>query len=208
MKGLLLKDWYLLRKVFLLYGLCCLAFQAMPGSGGFLTVLYAAMLPMSAFAYDDRSRWGELAAMLPYSVREIVLSRYVIGWAGILLFNLWGAAGQALFRTMLPDDGGSLFRGASGFLTMLGFSALFLALTFPIHFRFDAEKSRVVRWVMIAVIAGAAGATGGILMAAGIQQTYGGTDAPAVWPAVCGLAVLATAVSVPASMWAYRARRK
>ena len=209
MKGLLLKDWYMLRKTLLLYAVVCVAMQAAPGGGQIISMMYASMLPMSAFAYDDRSRWGDLAAMLPYSVREIVLSRYLVGWIGIVCMDVVSILSQTVMGKLLPELQNRVwYGGASGFLTMLGFSTLFLALTMPVQFRFDAEKSRLFRWLTIAIIAGAVGAG---LAVAGIEQTFsesGAADVMATWPGICALAAVLTAVSVPASMWAYRARRK
>ncbi|MBQ9346195.1 MAG: ABC-2 transporter permease [Oscillibacter sp.] len=208
MKGLLLKDWYLLRKAVVTYVVITLAFQAMPASGGILTVLYAATLPASAFAYDDRSRWGDLAAMLPCSVRDIVLSRYLLGWGGCLFFNLTALAGQALFAALLPNYLESrLFTGFPGFITTLSVSLLFLAMTLPLNFRFDTEKSRIIRYVLLCLIAGASGS---ILVIGGIEQRYAGgsVDAIFLWPVLLAVSVILSAASVPLSMWAYRARRK
>ena len=39
------------------------------------------MIPYSAMAYDQQSRWDTFARMLPYpGQRHVVLSRYVLGW--------------------------------------------------------------------------------------------------------------------------------
>ena len=46
-----------------------------------LAVIYGSMIPYSAMAYDQRSRWDTFARMLPYSgTKTAVLSRYVLGW--------------------------------------------------------------------------------------------------------------------------------
>ena len=80
MKGLLLKDWYTLIKQMKIMLVLMLVFACVPGySMAAFAVVYAAMLPVTALAYDERSKWDELAAMLPYSVREIVGGKYVLG---------------------------------------------------------------------------------------------------------------------------------
>ena len=73
MKGLLLKDWYTLIKQMKIMLVLMLVFACVPDySMDAFAVVYTAMLPVTALAYDERSKWDELAAMLPYSVREIV----------------------------------------------------------------------------------------------------------------------------------------
>ena len=56
------------------------AFALIPGySMSAFAVMYAAMLPMTALAYDERSKWDTLAAMMPYSTGALVLSKYLLG---------------------------------------------------------------------------------------------------------------------------------
>ena len=84
MKGLLLKDWYTLIKQMKIMLVLMLVFACVPGySMAAFAVVYAAMLPVTALAYDERSKWDTLAGMLPYADRERVLSRYVSGWAAL-----------------------------------------------------------------------------------------------------------------------------
>lgn len=81
MSALLMKDFYLLWKQLKAFLVIILVFSAIPG--GYNTVFavaYAAMLPYSCIAYDERSKWDQLAAMMPYSTRQLVLSRYALGW--------------------------------------------------------------------------------------------------------------------------------
>lgn len=211
MKALLLKDWYVVRKVVLLYLVMILLFQALPGTGIVFLVLYPALIPASAFAYDDRSRWGELAAMLPYSDWEIVVSRYVLGWICIAGFAALGMAFRVLIARFLPYivlSGGTLADPAS-VMVLLSASVLILNLSMPIYFRFDAEKSRVIRLIVLAAVCGSIGAGYTIIGMVSWQAVEGRFD----WAYGMNLllplaAVLLTAVSVPVSIWAYRARKK
>ena len=80
MKGLLLKDWYTLTRQLKFILAMLVFFSILPGySTVSFALVYAAMLPITALAYDERSKWDELAAMMPYSVRELVLSKYILG---------------------------------------------------------------------------------------------------------------------------------
>ena len=66
MKALLLKDFYVLWKQMKAFLVLILLFSALPGSyNAIFAVTYAAMLPYSCVAYDERSKWDQLAAMMP-----------------------------------------------------------------------------------------------------------------------------------------------
>ena len=88
MKALILKDLYVLWKQMRVFIVILLVISISNGTfGSVFIVLWVAMLPYTAMAYDERSKWDQLAAMMPYSTRDLVLSKYVLGW----LFT--GAAG-------------------------------------------------------------------------------------------------------------------
>ena len=85
MKGLLIKDWKTLvkqTKVMLAITalLACVPSTYMSA----FALFYAAMLPITALAYDERAKWDELAAMMPYTARSIVGSKYVLGLTLVL----------------------------------------------------------------------------------------------------------------------------
>ena len=70
MKALLLKDWYVLRKQVWSYLLIVLVWGLIPSlTLNLLAVVYGAMIPYTAMAYDQRSRWDKFARLLPYSDR-------------------------------------------------------------------------------------------------------------------------------------------
>ena len=206
MKSLVLKDFYVLRKQLWLYAAVIVAFQAfMGGMGLFITFLYAAMLPSTAFAYDDQSKWDMMEMMLPYSTRQIVLSRYCVGWIGAPCLTALGLLAR---RLMDWAPWGSMSGGADVRLTLAGlFAALgFMALSMPVYFRFDAEKSRLVRMLVLFLVGGL---TGGFVAAAGASGVALPDETPwgFVWGAFAAAAVL-TAVSVPLSMLAWERRHR
>ena len=70
MKALILKDTYVMWKQTKVLLILILVFSCLPGAFyPTFAVVYAAILPYSAMAYDERSKWDQLAAMLPYSDR-------------------------------------------------------------------------------------------------------------------------------------------
>lgn len=200
MKSLILKDFYVLRKQLWLYAAVVIVFQTFQnGMGLFITFLYAALLPATAFAYDDQSKWDMMELMLPYSVRQIVLSRYCVGWIAAPCLTALALLARRLMR----------MEGVSDFRLMLAglFASLaLLAVTMPIYFRFDAEKSRLVRILALGLVCGILGAgvaSLGVANAALSDKTPWGM----VWGALAAAVVL-TAVSIPLSALAWERRHR
>ena len=84
MSALLLKDYYVIFRQMKIFLLLILVFSCIPGTFySTFAVVYASMLPYTALAYDERSRWDQMAAMMPYSARDVVLSKYLFGWIAV-----------------------------------------------------------------------------------------------------------------------------
>lgn len=145
MKALLLKDYCVLWKQLRFFLLFILIFSALPGGfNGVFAVTYAALLPYSCIAYDERSKWDQLAAMMPYTARDLVLSRYVLGWiaaAGACALSL---VLQGVFSTLLDT-------GFYPVTLVLAFFACLttLAITLPLIFRFGVERGRLLMFLII-----------------------------------------------------------
>lgn len=158
MKALLRKDFYVLWTGMKTLILLIVVFSFVPvGFQNSFAVLYAAMLPYSALAYDERSRWDQMALSMPYSSRDIVRSKYVLGWL---------SAGGAFLLAALAQLVLGLFSKASMpvsflFISFCG-SITIMAITLPLMFRFGVEKARFAMILLIALICGGAGALSSI----------------------------------------------
>ena len=195
MKALLLKDYYTLGKSLRSLALIVLLWSVIPMA--FLNVfamIYGSMIPYSAMAYDQQSRWNTFARMLPYREKDIVLSRYVLGW----IFILASAAIVMLSQGIL-----SQLSIPSAFFSALPLRILFvalcigcllLALNIPLMLRFGAEKARLVSALTTFLVFASAGALSGL---ADAEST-----APVMLalPVLAVLAIIATAVSIPLSI--------
>lgn len=196
MKALLLKDFYVLWKQMKAFLLLILVFSALPGSyNAIFAVTYAALLPYSCVAYDERSKWDQLAAMMPYSTRDLVLSRYALGWiagAGACLLSLILQGGFAviLHRDMQID---TLI--ASFFVCIAT-----LAITLPLIFRFGVERGRLIMFLIIFLVCGSAGAL------SGFAESFSGALSAPVW-LIVPVSLVLTAVSIPLSLRWYAHRR-
>ena len=201
MKALIIKDTYVIWRQMKYFLILILIFSALPsGFNNAFAVIYTSMLPYTALAYDERSKWDQLAAMMPYSTRDAVLSKYVFGWlciggAAVLSGLLQMALSLVVDRVFLP---GVMV------LSVLG-TVCILAISLPLMFRMGVEKGRLAMFLVIFLVCGAAGAI------AHIAESVGSGTVFAFQGPVLGVTLLAalvlTAVSVPLSMRFYTKRQ-
>ena len=198
MKALLLKDWYVLRKQAWAYLIIVLVWGAIPSEVlNLLAVVYGAMIPYTAMAYDQQSRWNTFARMLPYREKDIVLSRYVLGW----LCTAVGGAAVLVFQNVL-----SLFSPRFGCSpwTVLAASCvglLLLDINVPLMLRYGTEKARWVSKLVIILACASTGALGALVNDA---KAATATVLSLTLAGMLVLTIIATAVSIPLSLKFYR----
>ena len=200
MKALMIKDTYVIWKQMKYFLFLILIFSALPsGFNNAFAVIYAAMLPYTALAYDERSKWDQLAAMMPYSTRDVVLGKYVFGWlciggAAVLSGLLQSVLSLVIHRAFLPST-----------LAMSVLGALcILAISLPLMFRLGVEKGRLGMFLIIFLVCGGAGAIASIAESAsnGVHFAFQGT----VLAVLLIAALVLTAVSVSLSIRFYTKR--
>lgn len=202
MSALILKDCYVIFRQLKIFLVLILAFSCIPGAFySTFAVVYAAMLPYTALAYDERSRWDQMAAMMPYADRDIVLGKYVFGW----LFTAAAAAATFVLQTVLA----AVWSGAEGpsvpvILLSVCVAVCILDITLPMMFRFGVEKARLAMFLIIFLVCAGAGAIATIEHSA-IDGGY--YLALPLIPAVIAAVVL-TAVSIPLAIRFYGRRRR
>ncbi len=79
MRGLVLKDSYVLLKQMKLFGVLMLAMAVIPNTFTRGLQSCMSMLPITAIAFDEQAKWDYYANMMPYKKRDMALSKYVIG---------------------------------------------------------------------------------------------------------------------------------
>ena len=199
MSALILKDYYVIFRQMRIFLLLVLVFSCIPGAFySTFAVVYAAMLPYTALAYDERSHWDQMAAMMPYSDRDLVLSKYVFGW----LSTAAAAAATFVLQTVLA----AVWSGAEGpsvpvILLSVCVAVCILDITLPMMFRFGVEKARLAMFLIIFLVCAGAGAISVIDQSGGPDFGFQMWAPPAV-------AVVMTAVSVPLSVRFYGRRRR
>ena len=202
MKALLMKDCYVLWKQMRIFILILLVFCLFNGSfGNLFVVIWASMMPYTAMAYDERSKWNQLAAMMPYSTRDIVLSKYALGW----LLMVCALVLCLVVQTLARIAGSGLDAVApSGYLLGLLAGILILNITLPLFFRFGVEKGRMWMFLLIILVCGATGALSSVTIS--VAEGYASMAFQnSILAALVALDVVATAISVPLSMRLCRA---
>ena len=84
MKGLLLKDWYAIKSYCLYTLFIVLVFALLGGAmqGNFFFTFYPlifiSVIAMNLIAYEEKEKWDQYAATLPYTKAQIVSSKYIV----------------------------------------------------------------------------------------------------------------------------------
>lgn len=167
MKGLLLKDWYMMKKYCRAYLLIAVVFIAISFYSDnnlffvFYPCLLCGMIPVNLLAYDERSRWLEYSGTLPYTKEQIVSGKYLIGlFAQLAVFFVTGVA-QAL--KMVIADTFVLSEFGVIMMLMLIVSILSSSICLPFVFKLGVEKGRTAYYIMIGFACGASVVASSIL---------------------------------------------
>ena len=143
MKGLLIKDWKILLKQMKVMLVILVVFACIPGTYMTFALFYAAMLPITALAYDERAKWDELAAMMPYTAKSIVGSKYVLGLTLVLPVLALSMLSRLIVHSVsiVSEDTVSLLITAC-------LSLILMAIALPFMFHFGVEKGRLIYIVL------------------------------------------------------------
>lgn len=155
MKGLILKDMYMIRKYNMSLLLIFAVFMAVSffGDGNsFFTVypvLLAGILPVNLIAYDEKSKWMSYAAVFPYSRKQIVTVKYIITAAVYALILLCTFAVQWLKAVVYGED---ISHVISIISVLASVGIIPPAVMLPLIFKLGVEKGRIVYILGICVI--------------------------------------------------------
>lgn len=154
MKGLLLKDFYMMIKYCRSYVFMTVLFLAMSLYEQlpfflFYPCVFCGMIPSTLLAYDERNRWLQYSGTLPYTKGQIVSGKYLIG----LMMQA-----AMLILTGIVHGVAMRLRGAfslSEFATIMMMipvmSMIPSAISMPFMFKYGVEKGRLSYYFMIGV---------------------------------------------------------
>lgn len=191
MQGLLLKDWYMIKKYCRAYLLLAIIFTVVSffGEDNLFLIFYPCLLcgviPVNLIAYDENSRWTQYSEALPYTRAQIVSSKYLIGIFIQLAVMILTVIAQSVRMNMAGNF--SLSELLMIALTMLSIAGLSSAICLPFIFKMGVEKGRTAYYVMVGIVcAGAVSAS----MVFG-EQAEAQIDLPIAIIAVISVAIYA-----------------
>ena len=158
MKGLLLKEFYLLKSLSRSYLTVLTLFLVLTLTGVYqitlfssMAVLLLTMIPLSTFSLDEIARWERFAAATPAGRNGVVGAKY--------LFTLAMAGGTLLLTSLVnllilvlrPEEtsAGNLFLSS---LICVCVGLLMAGLLLPLAFWLGAQKSRILLTVIMGLV--------------------------------------------------------
>lgn len=164
MKGLLLKEFLMLKKGWVTLVIFFIAF----GIGGigndfmcFMLPLFIAILLYGHINYDEQSKWQQYSIALPYGRKMIVSAKYTAMAIGavvstvlaLIIYGVTVAIGKAEFS--LKDLVGHL-------VLSLAIGIIYPTFFLPLAYKFNSEKGRII----MLFLNGASGAIAVFLLSA------------------------------------------
>ena len=206
MKGLLLKDFYMMFKYCRAYLLMVVVFVAVSfvNSESLLFAFYPCMLcgmiPVSLLSYDERSKWLQYSATMPYTRTQIVSGKYLTGLCiQVAMLTITGIA-QAVRMSM---NGAFSWEEYLIFMLLLAaMSLLTSSITLPFMFKLGVEKGLMAYYVMIGVVCGGSVVASNLLEESMAQEI----SLNAVLPVICLASVGVYALSWYLSIVFFRKR--
>lgn len=159
MKGLLLKDWYMMKKYCRYYLFCAVGFTILSvmSAGNMFFIFYpcllCGMIPVNLIGYDERSRWMQYSGTMPYTKAQIVSGKYLIGLFSQLVILLLMGAAHAVKMMIAGDFVPGEF--AVLMLLMLIVSTLSSSISLPFIFKLGVEKGRTAYYMMVGFVCAA-----------------------------------------------------
>ena len=148
MKGLLLKDFYVLKKelrAFLFIVVFFTAFSFLGDNNSFFMFYGLIMLPIvniSLISYDERSHWDSFLETTPISRSTAVTEKYLLT---LLLLLLWSPVVLAAYLVQAANLGSPMQA-----ICICAYMALFFpAIIYPFIFALGSEKGRFAYFIFI-----------------------------------------------------------
>lgn len=159
MKGLLLKDWYMMKMYCKSYYFIAVVFVALSlvSNGNMFFVFYpcllCGMIPVNLLGYDERSRWVQYSGTMPYTKAQVVSGKYLIG----LLVQITMLIVIGVIQAVKMMMAGDFILGDFTVLMLLNLvvSTLTSSIPLPFVFKLGVEKGRTAYYVMIGFVCGA-----------------------------------------------------
>lgn len=194
LKGLILKDLYLVRIQILIVAIVLAVYIVMAlissggGSIGTFTGTYSvvvmSLLPITILNFDEKSKWGRYSAAMPVSRRANVLSKYII----MIVLSVINAAVIGLVYTLSKESARMIF-----IVFILAASLTTGSVVTALGYKFGSTNARFIFTAVIFVaVISAVAVAGGISISFGNELGSGLTIAALIFLAASALVCLAS----------------
>lgn len=211
MKGLLLKDWYMLVKEVkyyvpftVIYAMLA-AFTGMPIMFVMINVMLGSMIVKSLMAREEQNKWDSMAVNLPVTAREMVMEKYLIGLLGTFATN--AASFLVLLAVRFAFQRNTELPLFPFFMIYMGFGVIYLAGELPVLFKFGTANGRIVFMAVVALLAGvSAGVSSALNESVSLENGMQPAELLTVAAVLLIIAAAAVAVSIRLSVSFYKKR--
>lgn len=160
MKGLILKDFYMIWKSCKTLFLISVIFIATSFIGednmifAVFPIMFMGMIPVTLLAYDERSRWTEYCGALPYSNAQIVSGKFIVGLITQAATSLVVFIVLCIKETALQLWHIDISELLTYIAAMFIISLLFTTICMPFSLKYGTEKGRMVYYMVFAAVGG------------------------------------------------------
>lgn len=154
MTGLMVKDFLVMRKSIKTYILFLAFYFVMAALGifpiSFITAMVQIiimMLPLSAFSYDEMSKWDRYAFSLPLGRRVVAGARYLFALSLALFAALFGLVSCLVLSAFFHDP--NLVENCLTVMVSLGLGLLYCDILLPLTYKLGPERARPYFYLVI-----------------------------------------------------------
>ena len=150
MTGLLLKDFYNIRKQIVWYAAMIIIFcilSAVSGNISFaaaIGLLLTVSIPLTAIAYEEKESWQKFVIASGVSAKTAVMEKYILG----IIFSAVSALGYLIIFIFSAGENPAWFE----FVNPVCMQFIMLSVILPLIFKFGVEKGRTYAIVLVVVM--------------------------------------------------------
>ncbi len=158
MKGLLIKDFYMVWKYCRMVLILMMVFLVVSATGeeNIFFVIYpmmvASVVPTTLLSYDEKCGWTIYSEAMPYSRAQLVSVKYMV--AAILMSVVWLISAAIQLLRIALGSVISLNELAFTMSLLLVMGVVSSSVILPVMFKYGVEKGRFAYYFMIAVVCG------------------------------------------------------
>lgn len=204
MKGLILKDFYLIwnSSKFIIIAAIIMMLTAVESN---YMLFYAAMIictiPSKLLSYDENDKWDEYSKGMPLSDIQIVSARYIVEFISIIFIILLYAIVSSVY--IILDKGLTLETFLQNMSLEIMAGTLIFSLPMPFMYKFGSNKGRI----MLFTLAGFFAAVSAVIVTDGFNFIFSALQHYPAYIFIIVLSVVINIISWIASIWCYRHRK-